>query len=197
MNNDCTQLSKKLLIIRQTYATLNWYKMTKYRHIVEITTKGRFHKLVCALRQTICNLRPTFEKLLVVRCKAWKIGVGHITVYEIDPKSLLQWFATIAPGTNLLQSNHLVLPKKSNLNVTRQVYNQFQEPVEQHPLGFSIAEENKLMLNVEYWMKNNLLSKLNIDLYFNKYQTLMQNPIGNPETLIVILRPTNPPYKQR
>ena len=56
---------------------------------------GWCHKLIyalrqtiCTLRQTICTLRPTFVKLFTgtkVWCKAQKIGVGHKTVYEIDP----------------------------------------------------------------------------------------------------------------
>ena len=51
-------------------------------------TRGRFHKLIYALRQNICALRPTFEKLFAgakVRRKAQKFGVGLKTVYEIDP----------------------------------------------------------------------------------------------------------------
>ena len=51
---------------------------------------GRFHKLSYALRQTICALRLTFEKLFT-DAKVWrkvqKIGVGCKTVYEIDPRN--------------------------------------------------------------------------------------------------------------
>ena len=52
-------------------------------------TKVRFHKLIYALHQTICTLRPTFEKLFngaKVWRKAPKIGIGHKTVNEIDPR---------------------------------------------------------------------------------------------------------------
>ena len=50
--------------------------------------KGRFHKLICALRPAICTLRPTFEKLFIgakVWRKAKKIAVGDKIVNEIDP----------------------------------------------------------------------------------------------------------------
>ena len=52
---------------------------------------GQFHKLIYALRQTICALRSTFEKLFTgakVQRKAQKIEVRCKTVYEIDPMSL-------------------------------------------------------------------------------------------------------------
>ena len=52
------------------------------------STKGRFRKMIYALRQTICALRPTFEKLFTgakVQHKGQKISVGRQTVYEIDP----------------------------------------------------------------------------------------------------------------
>ena len=42
-----------------------------------------------------------------------------------------------------------------DLKETRQVYNLFQEPVEQHPLGFSIAEEK-----IRQFKKPNRLKKL-------------------------------------
>ena len=51
-------------------------------------TRGLFHKLVYATRQTICTLHPTFEKLFngeEVWCRVQKIGVGRKTVYEMDP----------------------------------------------------------------------------------------------------------------
>ena len=44
-----------------------------------VKTWGRFHKLIYALRQTICTLLPTSEKLFT-GAKVWrkvqKIGVG-------------------------------------------------------------------------------------------------------------------------
>ena len=53
---------------------------------IQITDQswGGFHKLIYALRQTICALRPTFGKLstgVKVRRKVQKIGVGSKTVY--------------------------------------------------------------------------------------------------------------------
>ena len=53
---------------------------------------GRFHKLIYALCQTICALRPTFEKLFTgakVQRKAQKISVERKTVYEIDPSTYI------------------------------------------------------------------------------------------------------------
>ena len=47
------------------------------------------------------------------------------------------------------------------LEVTRQVYNLFQEPVEQPPLGFSIAEEKyQTVLKPKNVKKLNLLPNL-------------------------------------
>ena len=70
-------------------------------------TRGRFFKLVCTLCHTVRALRPTFEKLISgaeVGRRTWKIGVGHKTVYEIDPrehglKNLLEtiWNLRIKP----------------------------------------------------------------------------------------------------
>ena len=55
-------------------------------------TKGRCHKLIYALRQTIRILRPTFE-MHFTGTKVWrkvqKISVLRKTVYEIYP-----WFET-------------------------------------------------------------------------------------------------------
>ena len=53
-------------------------------------TKGRYHKLIYALQQIICTLRPNFEKHFTgtkVWRKVQKISVWCKTVYEIDP-----WF---------------------------------------------------------------------------------------------------------
>ena len=53
-----------------------------------ILEQTKYHKLIHAMRQTICALRPTFEKLFTgakVRRKAQKIDVGRKIVYEIDP----------------------------------------------------------------------------------------------------------------
>ena len=51
-------------------------------------TRGQFHKQVCALRQSIYALPPTFEKPFC-GIKVWhrgrKLGVGCKTIYEIDP----------------------------------------------------------------------------------------------------------------
>ena len=52
--------------------------------------RGLFHKLIYALRQTICALRQSLKKLFTgakVQGKAQKIGVGPKTVYVIDPRS--------------------------------------------------------------------------------------------------------------
>ena len=51
-------------------------------------TRGRFHKLFCALTPNFCALRPTFEKLFTgakAQPKAQKMGAGRETFYEIDP----------------------------------------------------------------------------------------------------------------
>ena len=50
--------------------------------------RGRYLKLINAVRQAICALGPTFEKLFTsakVHCKMQKIGVGRNTAYENDP----------------------------------------------------------------------------------------------------------------
>ena len=39
-----------------------WNFASHFKPISELF-QDRFHKLVCALRQTVCTLRPTFEKL--------------------------------------------------------------------------------------------------------------------------------------
>ena len=59
------------------------------KKICEQQSWGRFDKkIICALRLTVCAIRPTFEKLFIgakVQRKAQKIGVGCKTVNEIDP----------------------------------------------------------------------------------------------------------------
>ena len=62
---------------------------------------GQFHKLIYALRWTICALRPTFtpqKGFSKVGRRARSIGLGRKTVYEIDPLPYLQtvpldWFS--------------------------------------------------------------------------------------------------------
>ena len=56
---------------------------------ISVESRGRFHKLIYALRPAICTLRPTFEKLFAgakVQRKVHKISVERNTVYEIDPR---------------------------------------------------------------------------------------------------------------
>ena len=60
-------------------------KAQKYNSLI----RGLFYKLFCVLLQAICALRPTFEKLFTgakVGRKAQMVGVGRITVNEIDPR---------------------------------------------------------------------------------------------------------------
>ena len=97
----CEQpLNQSWVHFMNCFVPYDFYTNKSFLKVYKIDPPGLFHQLIHALRQTICTLCPTFEKLLIgakFQRKAQKIGFGCNKVSEINPMVLfLQMVSFVA-----------------------------------------------------------------------------------------------------